>query len=139
VQVWVTGATGQIGRKLCVELKCAGHEVTAFSRGRVDNPSDYQWVHWDMSEKSFDYQNLATPDVVFHLAAQTSAFHACENLHADVGRTPCSESGPETGVTSPGKSNGVLPADQKSAYQARKNFPGDVTTNVLGFVKLPVA
>ena len=84
MRVWVTGATGQIGRKLCVELKRAGHEVTAFSRGRVDNPSDYQWAQWDMSGDSFDFQNLATPDVVFHLAAQTSAYQAQQDLRKDV-------------------------------------------------------
>ena len=84
MRVWVTGATGQIGRRLCAELKCAGHEVTAFSRGRVNDPSDYHWVQWDMSGKAFDFHNLATPDVVFHLAAQTSAYHARENLHKDV-------------------------------------------------------
>ncbi len=94
MRTWVTGATGQIGRRLCKELTREGHEVTAFSRGRFDSPSDYHWVQWDMSGDSFDFQNLAPPDVVFHLAAQTSA------------------------------------------YQAREDLPADVTTNVLGFVKL---
>jgi len=94
VRAWVTGATGQIGRKLCVELARAGHEVTAFSRGSVDIPSDFQWVFWDMSRDPLDFRNLACPDVVFHLAAQTSA------------------------------------------YQARQDLSGDVTTNVLGFIRL---
>ncbi len=94
MRAWVTGATGQIGRKLCLELQRAGHEVTAFSRGSLGNPSDYQWVQWDMSRGSFNYRNLEPPAVVFHLAAQTSA------------------------------------------YQARQDLPADVTTNVLGFVKL---
>jgi len=94
VRAWVTGATGQIGRKLCVELARAGHEVTAFSRGSVDTPSDFKWVSWDMSRDPFDFRNLACPDVVFHLAAQTSA------------------------------------------YRARQDLPGDVTTNILGFIRL---
>jgi len=94
VRAWVTGASGQIGRKLCVELARAGHEVTAFSRGSVDTPSDFKWVFWDMSRDPVDFRNLACPDVVFHLAAQTSA------------------------------------------YRARQDLPGDVTTNILGFIRL---
>jgi nucleoside-diphosphate-sugar epimerase len=94
VRAWVTGATGQIGRRLCNELALEGHDVIAFTRGRVENPSDYQWVHWDMSRDTFDFGKLTPPAVVFHLAAQTSA------------------------------------------YKAREDLPGDVTTNVLGFVKL---
>ncbi len=94
MRTWVTGATGQIGRRLCVELERAGHEITAFSRRRVESPSRHEWVYWDMSCDPFDFRNITRPDVVFHLAAQTSA------------------------------------------YQARQDLLGDVTTNVLGFVKL---
>ena len=94
MQTWVTGPTGQIGRRLCVELERAGHEVTAFSRQRFEKSSHYQWVFWDLSGNLFEFHNIAPPDVVFHLAAQTSA------------------------------------------YQARQNLPGDVNTNVLGFVGL---
>lgn len=83
MHAWVTGATGQIGRKLCFELQRAGHGVTAFSRETFDKPSECQWVQWDMSCGSFDYRNLEPPAVVFHLAAQTSAYQARQDLPAD--------------------------------------------------------
>lgn len=84
MRAWVTGATGQIGQKLCSELANAGHEVVAFSRQTPENSSAYQWVHWDMSTATWGLEELGPPDVVFHLAAQTSAYHAREDLPADV-------------------------------------------------------
>jgi len=77
-----------------MELRTAGHEVTAIGRGQAPSTSAYRWVDWDMSRNSLNLHNVTTPDVVFHLAAQTSA------------------------------------------YQARQDIPTDVTTNVLGFVRL---
>jgi len=94
VRTWVTGASGQIGSRLCLELRTAGHEVTAIGRGQARSTSACRWVDWDMSRNSLNLRNVTTPDVVFHLAAQTSA------------------------------------------YQARQDIPADVTTNVLGFVRL---
>ncbi len=94
MRTWVTGATGQIGSRLCIELARVGHEVTAISSRPAPSTSLYQWVQWDMSRDSFDVRNVLTPDVVFHLAAQTSA------------------------------------------YQARQDLPADVTTNLLGFIRL---
>lgn len=94
MRAWVTGATGQIGHRLCARLQHAGHEVVAFSRAGTEESTDYQWVNWDMSQDLTAPEKLAPPSVVFHLAAQTSA------------------------------------------YQARDDLPKDVTTNVLGFVRL---
>ena len=84
MRVWVTGATGQIGHRLCAKLKLEGHEIIAFSRRSVKNPTNYQWVRWDLSEEHLDIPDLAAPEVVFHLAAQTSAYEARENLRKDV-------------------------------------------------------
>jgi len=84
VRAWVTGATGQIGFRLCEELERLGHEVTAIGRESAQRTSSYKWIDWDMSKGAFDIENVAPPDVVFHLAAQTSAYVAREDVPADV-------------------------------------------------------
>lgn len=84
MRVWVTGANGQIGKRLCGELTDSGHEVIAFSTRCPVKPSHHRWVYWDMSGNSLEIQTFDPPDVVFHLAAQTSAYKAREDLPNDV-------------------------------------------------------
>lgn len=84
MRIWVTGATGQIGSRLCTELAREGHDVTVVGRRPAQSASPYEWVQWDMSRGSLDVRDIPSPEVVFHLAAQTSAYYARQDLSADV-------------------------------------------------------
>jgi len=84
VRTLVTGGTGQIGSRLCNELSRMGHEVTVVSRRPAQSASSYKWIQWDMAHDSLGIRDVLAPDVVFHLAAQTSAYHARQDLPADV-------------------------------------------------------
>jgi nucleoside-diphosphate-sugar epimerase len=76
----VTGASGFIGRALCLELTNRGWEVTAMLR----RPQTGPWRHvleCDLSRDEIDPQNLEGVDTIFHLAgkAHTRAKNAAEN------------------------------------------------------------
>jgi len=84
MHAWVTGATGQIGQKLTSELVNLGYEVTAFSRQMMKSTDKRHCVKWDLSSSTYDFSQLRNPTVVFHLAAQTSAYQARNDLPSDV-------------------------------------------------------
>jgi nucleoside-diphosphate-sugar epimerase len=76
----VTGASGFIGRALCLELTNQGWEVTAMLR----RPQTGPWRHvleCDLGRDESDPQNLEGVDTIFHLAgkAHTRARNAAEN------------------------------------------------------------
>lgn len=76
----VTGASGFIGRALCLELTNQGWEVTAMLR----RPQAGPWRHaleCDLGRDEIDPQNLEGVDTIFHLAgkAHTRARNATEN------------------------------------------------------------
>ena len=84
VRIWVTGGTGQIGRRLCVLLAKQGHHVTVLGRRPDTFLPPRHWVTWDMSTDELPVDGLEDPDVIFHLAAQTSAYRARASLSLDV-------------------------------------------------------
>ncbi len=64
----VTGATGFIGRELCVRLQQGGHEVVAFSRGGGSVTDSVSTTAVDLASELIDPAQLNGVDVVFHLA-----------------------------------------------------------------------
>jgi UDP-glucose 4-epimerase len=68
----VTGATGFIGRRLCVRLQQAGWRVTALARREVPGPWDHFVVH-DLGQGALTLPRDSY-EVVYHLAARTHAF-----------------------------------------------------------------
>ena len=76
----VTGASGFIGRALCLELTNQGWEVTAILR----RPQTGPWRHvleCDLGRDEIDPRDLEGLDTIFHLAgkAHTRARNAAEN------------------------------------------------------------
>lgn len=76
----VTGASGFIGRALCLELTNQGWDVAAMLR----RPQNGPWRHvleCDLGRDEIDPQNLEGVDTIFHLAgkAHTRARNASEN------------------------------------------------------------
>lgn len=74
-RILVTGASGFIGRRLCVKLKDLGAEIYAVSRKRRKK-SDVidQWVKGDLVNYDFTKSTIKNlkPDKVFHLAGFVS-------------------------------------------------------------------
>ncbi|MGZ3790661.1 MAG: NAD-dependent epimerase/dehydratase family protein, partial [Bacteriovorax sp.] len=75
--ILVTGASGYIGSHLIEALKKADAQITCLSRKKTKD-SEVEWG---------DTQGLKAilkeTDIVFHLAAQTSAYKSEEDPHAD--------------------------------------------------------
>ena len=82
MKIFVTGATGFIGRHLCLSLKLLGHDVITISRHPImvvkkDNQTNKHAVidlgETDRSKESYYlFENLCNyhkPDVIFHLAS----------------------------------------------------------------------
>lgn len=68
MNVFVTGATGLIGKALCERLRAEGHTVTAMVRG-TPRAGEVQWS----SGKTLDPAALADADAVVHLAGKNVA------------------------------------------------------------------
>lgn len=79
---WVTGAAGQIGSALVERVLKEGHDVTAFQR-RPNASSEYRVIVWDLAHDLDLDPHLPNPDVVVHLAAQTSSYVARKNIAID--------------------------------------------------------
>ena len=65
--VLVSGATGMLGRALCVALESAGHSVRRLARGADAD------VKWDVDAGTIDAGAMADVDVVVHLAGEPVA------------------------------------------------------------------
>ncbi len=75
MRVFVTGATGLLGQKLCPALSNEGHEVLALSR-RVapsENTPGVRWIRGDVSIRGAWREALAGTDAVIHLAGEPIA------------------------------------------------------------------
>ena len=82
MRIWVTGAAGQIGRVLVPQLQDLGHDVFTLGRRPLSNPA-IPHHHWDASDKIQFSTSLEEPDVVVHLASQTSPYLARESPSED--------------------------------------------------------
>lgn len=68
MKIFVTGASGLIGSKLCADLLAEGHQVSGLSRQpRSGGP---EWVQGDASQPGSWTDVAATADAIFHLAGE---------------------------------------------------------------------
>lgn len=90
MNVWVTGATGFVGRHVIQRLAMEGHDVTAIARSAeraaaMPWRNEVEFVSCDLADHSDLLQNHPLPDVLIHLAWQglpnyKSFFHIGTNL-----------------------------------------------------------
>ncbi len=79
MQVLVTGATGLVGRKLCLALLREGHQLIVLGRSKESAFRDKfslpcHYVSWKQLKRyAFDKSILPKPDVVIHLAGESIA------------------------------------------------------------------
>jgi len=81
---WVTGAGGQVGAELCLQLIKQGHHVIGIGRGPTPLLFPGQWVEWNMGIERRPRMVIDAPDWIFHLAGQTSAYRARDDLEMDI-------------------------------------------------------
>ena len=81
---WVTGASGQIGSELCRQLTAVEMEVIGIGRGSPPKFFPHRWVTWNIGVEDRPSAQLMVPDVVIHLAGQTSAYRARAALEEDI-------------------------------------------------------
>lgn len=74
-RVMVTGASGFIGRQLCIKLKDLGSEIYGISR---NGPKEFNeinnWLIGDLADYDFTKSTISNvkPEIIFHLAAYVS-------------------------------------------------------------------
>lgn len=68
--VWVTGASGFVGRRLCARLQAQGMRVVAIGRSETSGPWE-KFVRHEFGSGAFAVGER--PQAVFHLAARTHA------------------------------------------------------------------
>ena len=81
---WVTGAGGQVGTALCLQLTNQGHHVIGIGRGNAPTLFPGQWIKWNIGIERRPNQVINAPDWIFHLAGQTSAYRARDDLAMDI-------------------------------------------------------
>ena len=81
---WVTGAGGQVGTALCLQLTNQGHHVIGIGRGTAPPLFPGQWIKWNIGVERRPNLVINAPDWIFHLAGQTSAYRARDDLAMDI-------------------------------------------------------
>ena len=84
MEIWITGASGQIGAVLTTHLRHAGHRVTALGRTPPDQPDPPAWIPWDARSPDAVPEGFPRPGALVHLAGQTSAYVARHNPAGDL-------------------------------------------------------
>jgi UDP-glucose 4-epimerase len=81
---WVTGAGGQVGLELSLQLSKQGHQVIGIGRGSAPHSFPGQWIEWNIGIERRPSTTIDAPDWIFHLAGQTSAYRARDDLEMDI-------------------------------------------------------
>lgn len=82
-KVLVTGASGQIGRRLVRKLMSEGSDVyTLSTKNYFENEPKVKYIKKNRGEPIVE--QLPTVDTIFHLSSQTSAYIARESVARDV-------------------------------------------------------
>ena len=82
-KVLVTGASGQIGRRLVRKLMSQGSDVyTLSTENYFENEPKVKYIKKNRGEPIVE--QLPTVDTIFHLSSQTSAYIARESVARDV-------------------------------------------------------
>lgn len=74
-RVLVTGASGFIGKQVCIRLKQLGSEIYAVSKKKRKNADlVHQWLTGDLTDFDFTMTTIGSikPEVIFHLAGFTT-------------------------------------------------------------------
>lgn len=73
-RIFVTGATGLVGGRLCEELAASGDTVLALTRGRAaSNQEGVEWIEGDLMRPGAWGDAVASADAVVHLAGESVA------------------------------------------------------------------
>lgn len=75
MKVFITGATGFVGRHVMEEVHAAGHDILAstLKKDKIENsPGDIQWLYGDLADLEYLKPAIQSfnPEVVIHLAWQ---------------------------------------------------------------------
>jgi len=79
MQVLITGASGLIGSALSTKLIADGCSVFGLSRSFRAHSQNFQWIKHDIARDPWKNLSNLELDLVFHLAGQTSVYHARQN------------------------------------------------------------
>ena len=71
MKVFVTGASGLLGSRLCADLSSAGHAVTGLSR--QPRTGGLEWVVGDVETPGAWMERACAADAVFHLCGESIA------------------------------------------------------------------
>ncbi len=84
MNIFVTGANGQLGYDVINELKTRQHKITGCDLKGIAN-CDYNFVALDITNKNHIFEVLenANPDIIIHCAAWTAVDAAEESENAD--------------------------------------------------------
>jgi UDP-glucose 4-epimerase len=83
IKVLVTGASGQIGRRLVRKLMSQGSEIyTLSTENYFENEPSVKFIKKNRGEPIIE--QLPKVDLIFHLASQTSAYIARESVARDI-------------------------------------------------------
>ncbi|KAA0987726.1 NAD-dependent epimerase/dehydratase family protein [Pseudomonas sp. ANT_J12] len=83
MKILVTGASGFIGRALCLDLQSRGLAVRALMRKQSSVVADYECLSGELDDEAFLSTALSGIDVVIHLAGRAHQFgKASTNLEA---------------------------------------------------------
>jgi len=84
MRILITGASGLIGTALIDKLLEKPHSLICQSRHPQEDTQGVHWIKHNLIEDSWGALDIPDVDVIFHLAAQTSVYHAKQDPLGDL-------------------------------------------------------